>query len=106
MTIAETTLNQLTLSHNGYNRLKAMIGAYDFVTVKNGIQFKFKGCRAVNTLTIVLEADDTYTLEFWKIRRSAWNCQMVNKITDMYAADLKDCFEDFTQLRVSLTEEV
>lgn len=63
--IAQTTLAQL----GGTNRLAAMIGAYNFAFDKGGeVSFRFKGCKDWNYIKITLNADDTYTVQFAKIR--------------------------------------
>lgn len=60
---AETTINQL----GGFGKLKAMVGAHNFLKDSNWVSFKFKGSKNSNYVKITLEADDTYTVEFWKV---------------------------------------
>ncbi len=53
------------------NRLALRIGAKNFATLPEGIQFRFKGCQLCNTIEITLATSDlylgTYDLEFWLV---------------------------------------
>ena len=57
--VASIILEQL----GGAGRLKAMIGAANFVDHGDGLSFKFKGSRKANYVKVTLRADDTYLLE-------------------------------------------
>ncbi len=94
--IATTIINQL-----GGNKFRAMTGANNFVATKSGVQFKFKGSRKVNCCVITLDPSDTYTVEFWKIKR---NCDfdMIESSDMIYADMLPRIFESETGLRTSL----
>src|SRR3972149_3750970 len=65
--VAETILQQM----GGARRLKAMIGAYDFLGSEKDreLQFKWKAKarNGAKAITISLDPSDTYTLKFWKI---------------------------------------
>ena len=74
MTIATTTLNQLTKGNNGINRLRAMVGAYNIVEVEGGcfdrqggVRFNFKGSRKFNLCQIMLTENDLYDVNLWKV---------------------------------------
>jgi len=99
---ASTTLNQLTQSDNGINRLRAMVGGVDFVSDTNSVQFGFKSCRKANKVLITLEPWDTYTVEFFKFNRRSLACPMVRRFVNVHAGDLMSIFEDFTGLFLKL----
>jgi hypothetical protein len=91
--IAKTILAQL-----GGNRFRVMTGAKDFVAVDKGLGFslpKYPGVK-VNRVTVVLKADDTYTVIF-----SRWyNMTMtpLDKAEGVYCEDLERVFTDRTGL--------
>ena len=64
MEVAKTILTQL-----GGNKFIAMTGAREFVAIENGICFRFPGKTTprVNYLKIVLQGDDTYSMEFGRV---------------------------------------
>ena len=98
---ASTALRQLCQGPTG--RL-VMVGATNFVKsdADNYIQFSFKGCRKANKCRIMLNADDTYTLTFFKFNRKTYDCPQVHEVEGAYCDMLKDCFESFTGLYLSL----
>lgn len=63
MEIAQTILQQL-----GGGRFKVMTGAKDFCAIDNGLRFRLgkNGSRA-NLVKIILDGDDTYRMQFWRI---------------------------------------
>ncbi len=65
LTVANTILAQL----GGGGRLTAMIGATNFLGSANSLQFRFAApaTNGANSVRIVLDASDTYTVEFYKI---------------------------------------
>jgi len=97
-------MNQLTMSNNGMGRLKAMVGAKNFVVHNNysGISFKFanKGARQPNYIKITLNAMDTYDVEFGRI----WGMdyKVIEKLEGIYNDQLKELFEKCTGLYLSL----
>lgn len=102
--MAMTTLNQLTNSNNGINRLSAMIGAHSFVRSEKdyNIMFSFKaraGNKA-NKCRITINAMDLYDVEFFKLR--AGNCKTISTHNDIYFDQLKKLFEKETGLYLSL----
>jgi hypothetical protein len=86
----------------GAGRLRAMIGAKDFGVGENVAQFKWaaKARNGANSIRIVLDPSDTYTMEFYKIR--AGNAKLVKSFSDVYADSLKRIFESETGLYLSL----
>lgn len=90
--IAQTILRQL-----GGNKFLAMTGAKDLVAGSNSLQFKLPklGTNKANVVRITLTSDDTYTMEFWKIR--GLNVTNVGEpITEIYSCRLQERFEDCT----------
>lgn len=90
-------------------RLKLMIGAKDFFSDDNGqtLTFKFPRCCKANYCKITLEADDTYTVRFIKIGRlnkKTWEVKVTQtgEFKGVYDDNLKDVFENFTRLYLSL----
>lgn len=105
MTVAETIIQQL----GGYGRLRAMIGAYDFVAREDKetgrfihLTFKFKGSRKANMVTIELDPTDTYNVTFWKFNARTLDLKEVSRHTMIYASNLKTLFEHETGLYLSL----
>ena len=62
---AMTIFDQL----GGTYRLSAMIKARDFVGGPDSAQFSFSGCRKFDKCRIVLDGDDTYTLQLCRYTR-------------------------------------
>ena len=103
LSIPEVILAQLTGSKNALGVLHAMIGAHSFAYDKRLIQFKWKAKSErtkANTVVIRLELDDTYTMEFWKIRGA--DTELLVSYDDVYNDAHKSVFERETGLRVSL----
>jgi len=94
---ATVTLNQLTQSSNGINRLSAMIGAKNFVQGENHVAFKFPRGKHVK---IELNGMDTYDMTFGTIRK--FNFKVTKEFTGLYADMLKETFEQHTGLYLSL----
>jgi len=89
--IAEIILDQLG------RRLKATIGAKDFLNLGNGLGFKYPRGKYV---AITLNGKDLYDLQFKSIH--GVNIKDLNSYTDVYAEDLKRTFEKETGLYLSL----
>jgi hypothetical protein len=97
--IAETTLQQL----GGAGRLTAMIGAKHFGYDKNGtLTFQFKMCKKANGVRIELNGKDLYDVTFTKFNARTYEVKEVHKFEDVYADQLKEVFESFTGLYLSL----
>ncbi len=96
---ATETLNQLTNSNNGANRLSAMIGAKNFAqdSEKGFVSFKFPRGKHVK---IQLNAMDTYDMTFGTIRKFEY--KVTKEFKGLYADMLKETFEQHTKLYLSL----
>ncbi len=89
--VASTILAQL-----GGNKFLAMTGASNLLDLGNGLQFKIgRGARdGITHARIVLRADDTYDVEFHRVRGvSVWAKGEKNGV---YADQLRAVFTDRT----------
>lgn len=77
-----------------------MLGASSLVGSSDALQFAIKGTRFCNKLRIVLDASDTYTVEFWKVR--AGTCVLVKSVAHVYADGLAAVITSATGLYLSL----
>lgn len=103
MTVAETTIKQM----GGTNRLSTMIGAKHFVQDGDSVQFKFAMCPKANFVKISLNSLDLYDIEFVKIgrmnlRTGSQKITTTGEINGVYGDQLKEVFERFTGLYLSL----
>jgi len=96
---ATETLNQLTNSNNGANRLAAMTGAKNFVQdiEKGFVAFKYPRGKYVK---IQLNSMDTYDMTFSSIRK--FETKVIKEFKGLYADMLKETFEQHTGLYLSL----
>lgn len=94
-TIAGTILNQL-----GGRRFVAMTGAHSILNLGNGLQVKFKGSKRANTVRIELDANDLYTVTFYKIK--GLDCVEIDSVELVHAFDLQRLFTRVTGLDVVL----
>lgn len=90
----------------GGNRFIAMTGAKNLAYGTNAsgapqYSFKFPMSKVANYCRITLEATDTYTMEFMKIRGTTHTTLL--PITGVYCDMLASVFEGMTGLRTSLT---
>jgi hypothetical protein len=98
LTVANTILEQL----GGGGRLKAMIGAYNFVGSENDLSFRFK-CRAKNgsnCVRVILTPMDVYRVEFLSVRAGKVRLKEVRE--DIYCDVLREVIERATGLYLSL----
>jgi len=96
--IATTILNQL----GGTNRLSIMTGAKNFVATANGATFKIgKNAKKVTHVTIILDASDTYTVNFQRVTKRGLEVKDLNTVDGVYADMLVDIFESNTGLYLS-----
>ncbi|MDD4588843.1 MAG: hypothetical protein PHG06_00240 [Parabacteroides sp.] len=103
--IAQTILGQM----GGIRSITLLTSAKDFLDHGNGVSFKFKGSKTVNYVKVVLNAMDTYDVEFGKIsmKKAEFGVKMpeynkVKEFDDIYNDQLKGTFEQFTGLYLSL----
>lgn len=92
----DQTIEQL----GGFGRLRAFVGAYCFTKSENALNFRFKGSRRANYISIELTVMDTYRVKFWKLKR--YNALEVSEHEDIYAEDLVPLFQRETGLVLSL----
>ena len=101
--IAGTILQQL--GHN-QRSLKSFIGAKHIYAVENGISFQWsaKAKDGLNYCRIVLNGNDLYDIEFWKLPRGipAVPPKPVKVFNDYYNDMLVHCFEETTGLYLHL----
>jgi hypothetical protein len=95
-TIAQTILSQL-----GGNKFLVMTGAKDLLAGSNSLQFRLPkmGTNKINTVRITLLRDDSYRIEFWKIRGISTT---FIGCFDIMAEQLREVFEFNTGYFVSL----
>jgi len=101
---ANLVLNQLTMSNNGANRLKAMIGAKNFARSDEqryvSFRFPMKARNKANYVKITLNDMDTYDVEFGSIRGMKYTVK--GEANGVYFDMLKEYFEVETGLYLSL----
>lgn len=97
MQVAKTILAQL-----GGNRFIAMTGARDFVGGENRLSFSLpRGAKGgINKVLITLDANDTYTIDFFKYRNL--DLKPIGKETNVYCDMLQSIFETHTGLYTRL----
>lgn len=89
-----------------------MMGAKDKIAIENGVQFKIRGSKVANTIKVVLDPSDTYTVTFMKyspirvnrktLEVSGGTAKVVKEFDSMYAEDLTRIIGDVTGLATSL----
>ena len=99
--VAMTILKQM----GGWRRISAMTGAKQVIIEKDGMggaSFKFSNnARGMpNHVKIILEADDTYTVTFSRVRGMSF--KKLKELEGIYASQLKGIFERTTGLYLSL----
>jgi hypothetical protein len=98
MQVANTILGQM----GGAGRLAAMVGASMFVGGENSLMFAFKGCPKANKCRVTLDADDTYTVDFFKLKNRGLDVATFKSVDGIYADQLRRLFEQTTGLALSL----
>lgn len=96
--VATTILEQL-----GGRRFIAMTGAKGFVGDANSLTFKLPNRFAadgINAVKITLDADDTYMMNFYKIR--GVKVEEVRECDGVYNDSLRACFTEITGLDCTL----
>ena len=109
MTTTQTTqttdlaVADMILAQLGGRRFSAMTGARDFLGGPDALQFSIpRNASKANKVRIVLAGDDTYTVEFWSVRRHGLDCRQVYGLAGVYCDQLREIFEAQTGLRTSL----
>lgn len=94
--VAQTILAQL----GGGGALKLMLGANTFSSHADeglgALSFRFKGCRKVNYIKIILAGNDTYSVRFSKVGKYEYD--VVAFETDVYCDQLTETFRRVTGL--------
>ena len=90
MTIANTILEQL-----GGGRFLAMTGVKHLVTLRNGILMTLPHGAKVTGLSIILEGDDTYTLQGYRGRGDK-NHPCGEPVSGIHCDDLQCIFTEMT----------
>lgn len=86
----------------GYGKLKAMIGASNYLVADNGISFQFKGCRKAKKCIVRLLPDDTYEMRIGKMNMKTFDWEELYNQSGLYWDILKPEFERVTGLYLSL----
>jgi hypothetical protein len=89
--IAKTIYAQM-----GGNMAMTMIGASHLGYGDNFLQLRFKGAKGMNSLRVTLAGDDTYTLEFYNIKKIDF--KLVKSVESGYADSLQQVFTAETGL--------
>lgn len=97
LVVAETILAQL-----GGSKFLAMTGAKNLLGDERSLTMKLgRGAMGgITHLTITLEADDTYTMKFLKVR--GVKVSTVHESAGVHAGELRRAFEGFTGFATSL----
>lgn len=98
MQTANTILGQM----GGAGRLAAMVGASMFVGSADSLMFAFRGCAKANKCRVTLDANDTYTVEFCKLKNRGLDVTTFKAASNVYADQLRRLFEQTTGLAISL----
>ncbi len=81
-----------------------MLGAQHLVGDRNSLSFKVRGSRKANHIKIILDASDTYSMEFYKIRGTS--VKLVTSMNWIYADQLRSVIESVTGLYVTWASPV
>ena len=96
-TVAHTILSQL-----GGNKFAAMTGAGSFASGPDSLSFRFSRAprNKARACVVKLEADDTYTVKFFKMH--GYEVQVVGEFSQIYSDMLPNLFFEETGLEVRL----
>ena len=101
--IANTILEQL-----GGNHFKMMTGAKNFLAMESGLAFAIPGKGfakdGINELQVILDADDTYTVKAFRIRKRKGvpTVKLIGEHSGVYNDNLAGMFTDLTGLGTHL----
>lgn len=85
----------------GMGRIKAMVGATNFIYGDSNIKFHFKGNKEMNIVEIQLTDMDLYNMKFYKYKPKKVELIDVKEIKGLYDDMLKPVFESETGLYLS-----
>lgn len=94
--IANTILKQI----GGPNKLKAMIGAKQFLILKDGIGIKIAKYNNINYISITLNSSDLYDISYKKVWGT--NIKDIKDSNNLYFDMLVEDIEESLQARLSL----
>ena len=97
--VADTILQQL-----GGHRFRCMTGAKNFLAGDAALIFtlpRFAGVK-VNKVVVTLDADDTYTVNFYRLTKRGLNCETLATVAGVYGDNLRDVFTAKTGLLTAL----
>ena len=101
MTVPNTILAKL-----GAGRFLAMTGATSLAGDANSLTFKLPARFAkngINCVKIALDADDTYTMTFYKLGRApSFSVAIIKETAGVYCDQLREIFTSATGLHTSL----
>jgi len=99
----DTTVGQTVLAQLGGSQFAFMVGAKRFVASSDSLTFSFmRNGSGANRCTITLDASDTYTLRFWKLR--GVELKTVKQFEGIYADSLRTLFSETTGLAVTVPQ--
>lgn len=93
--------SNIVMQLGGFSRLQVMLGAYNFVDLKNGLSFKIKNPKA-NYIKITLNGKDLYDIEIGRIRGNTY--KVVYSQEDVYAVDLRKIIEKHTGMYMAFED--
>ena len=97
--VAETLLQQL----GGAGQLRAMLGTKAILADENSATFDFRLCKLANRCKVTyLPKLDFYRVEFFLVRSTNGIAHPQETFSMVYADQLRQVFEGFTGLRMSL----
>ena len=100
MQVARTILEQL-----GGNKFVVMTGARNLVGSENSLSMRIgRNSTRINALRITLDASDTYTMTFSRVRRTkaGLSNDTIKELSGVYCDQLRTIFTDTTGLYTSL----
>lgn len=93
--VGQTIMQQL-----GANKFLAMTGAKRFVWLEKGVQFDIPPSNKINRVSIKLNAQDEYDVEFGYMR--GLDYKVIKKVDGVQASELQNTFTSATGLRTHL----
>ncbi len=96
--VAQTIIDQM----GGLGKLRAMVGATNFLASDNSVSFQFKGCRKAKKCIVTLLPSDTYQMQLGKLDPKTFDWVELYNEKGLYNDMLKPVFESQTGLYLSL----
>jgi hypothetical protein len=105
------SIAQIIIGQLGATTL-ALLGAHTLIDIKDGLQFRIRGCRTINLIQIILDPCDTYTVRFYKVQAQEKNklglsyteivWHLVSTHSDIYCDMLHDLIGQQTDLYTTI----